>query len=121
VTGDYNASRGDFIMRKVLMAVHTLSVELWKARNHHLHSTKSLVCKQLRNPELVEITQLHENAHMINADDRHFCERPLEDIVNASSSVRRRWLHYMRKARARFELDGSTQTRMTDFFRHTTG
>ena len=106
-------------MRKVLMAVHTLSIELWKARNHHLHSTKSAVCKQLRNPELVEIAQLHENAHMVNADDRHFCERPLEDIVNASSSVRRRWLHYMRKARARFELDGSTQTRMTDFSRHT--
>lgn len=117
-TGTHNEARGSYTMRKVMKAVHTLSTQLWTARNHHLHSTTSTECKLLRQPDLVEIEQLHAQAHMVSADDRHFCERPLGDIVNASSSVRRRWLHYMRKARARFDLDGYKQMRMTDFFQH---
>ncbi len=117
-TGTHNEDRGSYTMRKVMKAVHTLSTQLWTARNHHLHSTTSTECKLLRQPDLAEIEQLHAQAHMVSADDRHFCERPLGDIVNASSSVRRRWLHYMRKARARFDLDGYKQMRMTDFFRH---
>lgn len=77
-------------------------VHMWAARNHHLHHTSSsLACRQLRNSDLLaEIASLHEQAHMVNAGDRHFWERPHEEIVNASSSLRRRWLHYMQKARA---------------------
>ncbi|KAI2495786.1 hypothetical protein MHU86_18714 [Fragilaria crotonensis] len=53
-SGVYNEARGGYTMRKVLKAVHTLSTQLWAARNHHLHSTTSVVCKQLRNPDLEE-------------------------------------------------------------------
>jgi hypothetical protein len=117
-TGDFDEAKGSQIMRKVTMAIHTLSMQLWTARNHHLHHTDTLVCRQLRHPDLEEIARLHGQAHMVNASDRHFCERPLEEIVNARSAVRRRWLQYMRKARERFEIDGSKKQMMiTDFFR----
>ncbi|KAI2497149.1 hypothetical protein MHU86_17352 [Fragilaria crotonensis] len=117
-TGVYDEAKGSQTMRKVTMAIHTLSMQLWKARNSHLHNTDKIACRQLRYPEFDEITRLHEQVHMVNASDRHFCERPLEEIINARSSVRRRWLQYMRKARERFEIDGSKkQMMMTDFFR----
>ena len=116
--GDDHAAKGVQVMRKVLLAVHKLNVQLWTARNHHLHKSTSIVCRNLQTTDRVEIASLHAQAHLVNAGDRHFCERPLDELVNASSSVRRRWIHYMRKARARFELDGNKQTMMTDYFRN---
>ena len=99
-----NSAKGLQVMRKVLLSVHKLSTQLWKDRNRHL-------------PDLAEITQLHAQSHMVNAGDRHFCERPLDELLQAGHSVRRRWITYMRNARARFEKDGAHQTKISDFFR----
>ena len=73
--------------------------------------------REIRCPELIEITHLHSQPQLVAAGDRHFCDRPLDELLRAGYSVRRRWLQYMRNARARFERDGRNQTMITDYFR----
>jgi hypothetical protein len=112
-----NTARGDQIMRKIMRAMHNFSMAMWTERNLKLHGPESSGLRILRCPELLELFDLHSRPMLVNASDRHFCERPLEDLLRATYSVRRRRLQYMRNARARFEQDGRKQTVMTDFFR----
>ena len=112
-----NRAKGEQTMRKFLMALHTYSMSIWKERNTYLHGEASTRLRELRCPELIEITYLHSHPEWVNAGDRHFCERPLDDLLRAGHSVRRRWLIYTRNARARYGSDGRKQTVITDFFR----
>ncbi|KAI2509566.1 hypothetical protein MHU86_4827 [Fragilaria crotonensis] len=112
-------AKGLQTMRKIIRATHDCSMLMWKARNQKLHGTESQGMRGLRCPELFEITHLHAHPELlVSAGDRHFCERPLGDLLRASHSVRRRWLLYMRNARERYKHeDGKTQTAITKVFR----
>ena len=112
-----NPVKGEQTMRKILMAVHQFSMTAWKDRNQHLHGQGSANLRELRCPELVEISHLHSHPELVNAGDCHFCDRPLDALLRAGHSVRRRWLQYMRNARARFDREGKNQTVITDYFR----
>lgn len=110
-------AKGDQITRKILRAFHNFSIEVWKDRNQKLHGETSNGVRELRCPDLIEITHLHSHPEMVSAGDRHFCDRPLESLLRAGHSARRRWIQYMRRARARYDRDGSKQTVITTYFR----
>lgn len=104
-------------IQTILKAVHTLTQTTWKARNKMLHDNQEAINRHIRDAEVAEITEMHRQSTHLRAGDRHYCEQPLEKILNKSASSRRRWLRYMKMAQDRSSRDGKRQTLLTNFFR----
>lgn len=67
-------AKGLQIMRKIIRALHEFSMAMWKDRNQKLHGIESTALRELRCPELIEITHLHDHPELVSVGDRHFCE-----------------------------------------------
>ncbi|KAI2501345.1 hypothetical protein MHU86_13143 [Fragilaria crotonensis] len=103
-------------LRFVLKTFSQLASSLWTARNQ-AHGTTEEGMKAIRQEEVAEISRMYQQPELISATDRHYCEQPLSAILKKSPASRRRWLRYMRMARARFTRDGKRQMLITSFFR----
>lgn len=115
---DHTQSRlGYQHLQVIFKALHTYHQTVWKARNQTLHNTQTMENRQIWDTELFEITDLYGKSDSLRAGDRHYCEQPLEEILKKSSSSRRRWLLFMKRAILRASADGKRQTLMTSYFR----
>lgn len=108
-------------IRFLLKTFNELAYSLWTARNQTLHGTSEDGMKAVRQEELAEIKEMYQHPELIPAADQHYCEQPLHSILSRSPASRRRWLRFMRMARARLTRDGQRQTLITSFFRTSTG
>ncbi|KAI2511186.1 hypothetical protein MHU86_3151 [Fragilaria crotonensis] len=106
--------------KSILKAFSELANSLWKARNQVLHGSNEKDMQAIRNAEDAEIRDMYQHPELIPASDRHYCEQSLSIILGRSATSRRRWLRFMRLARARLKRDGQRQTLITSFFRGTT-
>jgi hypothetical protein len=98
---DTQDGKGISMLRGIMQTFHTLSQQLWKARNHVLHESNETELRNIRDIEAAEIRALHSRPELIQAGDRHYCERTLDTVLQKAPSSRRRWLRYMRMARSR--------------------
>jgi hypothetical protein len=114
---DSQAGKGLHNVRVILRAMHLLTQQLWKSRNRVLHESTDAELCEIRDTERAEICNLHAQPERVQAGDRHYCERPLSDILAMSPTSRRRWLRYMNLARARMINEGKRQMLMTAFYR----
>ncbi len=115
-TTDNQAGKGISILRGILLSFHQLTQQLWKGRNHVLHVSQDMELRHIHDIKAAEIRELHSKPDQIQAGDRHFCERPIETILQKAPSSRRRWLRYMRMARTPMSADGKRQLLMTSFY-----
>ena len=111
-----NEVTGANAIRHILRAIQQLTRKLWLGRNKSLHDGKETAMHSIRQEELSEIRELHENPDLVPAGDRHYCTGSLADLTNRSPSVRRRWLRHMRRARIRYTNEGKRQMKITSFF-----
>lgn len=91
----------------------------WKGRNHALHGSNEQVTAQIYTIESAAIRYYYSRPHLLSIGDRHYCERPLLSILQASPSTRRRWLMRVRQARAQYIKDGRLQTSLVAYFHRT--
>ena len=113
---DSQAGKGLHNVRVILRALNLLTQQLWKSRNRVLHESNDKEHCEIRDTERAEICSLHAHPERVPAGDRHYCERPLSDILKMSPTSRQRWLRYMTMARARMTHEGKRQMLMTTFF-----
>ena len=116
-TDKFNEGRGHQTLRLVFSALFTYTTNMWKARNRVLHDDQSPDLRAIRDQEVAVITELYKNQDKIGATDRHYCERPLEFILQKKPSSRRRWVRYMHRARTRYTSEFQHQPLITSFFR----
>jgi hypothetical protein len=103
--------------RAVVQSLNAFAMNIWKSRNQVLHGISTASGYLLRQEELAEIRDMYLQQEGLLASDRHYCAQSLEDIINKAPSSRRRWLRFMRMARARYTRDGQRQTLITSYFR----
>lgn len=108
-------------LRFVLKTFGALANSLWMGRNQALHGISEGYTKNKRQEEIAEIREFYQLPKLIPAADQHSCEQPLSTILSRAPASRRRWLHYMRLARARLTKDGQRQTLIMAFFRAKSG
>ncbi|KAI2490403.1 hypothetical protein MHU86_24159 [Fragilaria crotonensis] len=108
---------GFYRIHNILKAAHVLTQTTWKAQNKMLHDHHDAINRHIREAEAAEITAMHRQSENLRAGDRHYCEQPLEKILNKLASSRRRWIRYMKMAQDRSSRDGKRQTLLTNFFR----
>ena len=104
-------------MREVRRAFYDYARSMWLSRNTVLHGDSTNTLQQIRDSEVAELRELHDHSELLPAGDRHYCDRPLSNLLTKSSATRRRWLRHVRQARLRFIKDGQRQTLITSFFR----
>ncbi|KAI2497542.1 hypothetical protein MHU86_16945 [Fragilaria crotonensis] len=109
--------KGIHTLRTILIHVNQATQCLWKAQNNLLHQSNEAEMQLVRDSEIAEIREMHASIEKIPAANRHYCERSLDVLLKKNHSSRRRWLRYMRMARARMEQDGKRQLLLTQFFR----
>jgi hypothetical protein len=119
-TDDVQEGKGLQQIRGILQSFHVLTQQLWKSRNKILHDSQDEAQQTIRDSERVEICALYSQSDSLPAGDRHYCERPLESILKMTTTSRRRWLRYMKMAKARLTRDGQRQMLVTDFYRSST-
>ncbi|KAI2497424.1 hypothetical protein MHU86_17082 [Fragilaria crotonensis] len=80
-------------IRKCLTAIHTFTRQLWLARNAVLHAdTVATTTAIARTAEQIEVSHYHQRPQLLRFDDRHLCDRNLQQLMTGSSTTRRRWL-----------------------------
>jgi hypothetical protein len=112
----WDGVQGDRCIHLVLKSIHTLTSELWNARNSTLHESTKPTLTSIRSTEEAEIRYFHCRPQLLHFDDRYYCNRPLDKLLSGSSSVRRRWLRSVKGSVKTQEADGSRQTLMTQFY-----
>jgi hypothetical protein len=104
-------------IRKVLAAIHTFARQLWLARNSVLHAdTEAATVTTARTAEQIEVRYYHQRPHLLRFDDRHLCDRSLQQLMTGSSSTRRRWLRLAKSSVQIHAIDGTRQTTIQSFF-----
>jgi hypothetical protein len=101
-------------IRQVLKALHQLSTALWKSRNSALHTTEQ--CSRLSVIN-AEITQYHGEPEQLLGTDRFYCETSLHKLLSSSASIKRRWLHRVKRSKEKREKMDKQQPRITQYFR----
>jgi hypothetical protein len=112
-----NEGQGMQRMRAIHKAMHNLTQTLWRSRNQALHGSQEVEMRNIRQAELTEIIEYHQNPDLVPAGDRHYCAQTVDSLLRRAPSTRRRWLRHMRLARLRFKTDGKNQRMITNYFR----
>ena len=104
--------------RKILLmrSLSDLSEQLWKGRNEVLHRNDEREAQRHQSAEEVEIRHYHEKPELLSVSDRHYCDRPLKQILHSSPTNRRRWLRQVQQARQRRLQDELSQCKIYQFF-----
>ena len=105
-------SRKTLLMR----SLYDLSEQLWKGRNEVLQRNDEREVQRHQSAEAVEIRHYYEKPELLSVSDRHYCDRPLKQILHSSPTNRRRWLRQVQQARQRRLQDGLYQCKMYQFF-----
>ncbi|KAI2497596.1 hypothetical protein MHU86_16902 [Fragilaria crotonensis] len=112
------ATKGANRIRKCLLtAIHTFTRQLWLARNavHHadtVATTTAIAC----TAEQIEVSYYHQRPQLLRFDDRHLCDRNLQQLMTGSSpTTRRRWLRLV-KSSATTHTQEETTDNDTKFF-----
>ena len=103
-------------MRACISSIYEHSQRTWIARNEVLHSHEDAQLSNIRYAETAEIRALHQQPHLLQAGDRHYCERSLARLLNGPPSTRRRWLRRVRKSMDEHRRDGGRQSLITNYF-----
>lgn len=111
-----NQTEGYNMMRRLIQAVHTYTVDLWKARNEKLHDRENEEMKRIRSDNIAKICETYSQVQKLHFDDRYLCDQPLENILGSSVSTQRRWLRRVRESQKLHTQMGKRQTFMTSFF-----
>ena len=115
-SGKTDVNAGAQRMRTCISAIYDHVTRIWTARNEVLHSADDDDQINIRSTEIAEIKALYRQPHLLRVCDRHYCERPMDSIINGSSSIRRRWLRSVRKSIKENEQDGGRQALITTYF-----
>ena len=110
----YSRSDGAIRIRQVLKALHHLTTALWIGRNSALHTSDQGIRLSMIN---TEIARYHSEPELLLSDDRFYCEQSLHRLLSSSPSIKRRWLHRVKRSREKKETMHKNQPRMTKFFR----
>ena len=105
---------GNTRLRQVIKALHSLTTEIWVGRNSALHESG----REVGPLSLIdaEIVRYHREPERLLTDDSHYCEQSLNRILASSASIKRRWLHRVKRScerKAKFDRD---QPRITKYF-----
>jgi hypothetical protein len=107
---------GKHRIRQVLKALHTLTTELWAGRNTALHEASNMTSGPLSLID-AEIVQYHREPELMLTDDRFYCEKSLHRLLASGASIKRRWLHRVKRSRAKKAQLEKDQPRITKYFR----
>lgn len=107
-------------MRAILTALHSLTNNLWKARNEIIHAKDKQTSATRHTAEQVEIQHYYDNRKLLLTEDQHYCDRPIDTILNSIQSVRRRWLRQVQRSRAARLHDHTLQQTVTQYYPRST-
>ena len=91
--------------QQLLQALHIFTRSLWLGRNGVLHKDKDAVDSKVYSVESAELRHYHANPTLLPRSDQHYCNIPLQRLLQSRPSVRRRWLRRVRHAQACFTKD----------------
>jgi hypothetical protein len=113
-----DTAKGMTRIRHCLSAIHSYTRQLWLlTRNSVLHAeTDVATITKARTAEQIEVKYYHERPNLLRFDDRHLCDRNLQQLLSGSSSTRRRWLRLAKSSVQIHALDGTRQTTIQNFF-----
>lgn len=115
-----DTTKGAHRIRKCLAAIHTFTRQLWLSRNSVLHAnTEAATIATTRTAEHIEVSYYHQRPHLLRFDDRHLCDRSLQQLLTGSSTTRRRWLRLAKSSVTSHTQDGARQTMIHSFFHET--
>ena len=90
---------------------------LWEGRNQALHGPKEQELTTTYTVESAAIRYYHSKPYLLATGDRHYCQRPLLQLLRGAPGTRRRWLMRVRQARAAYiRRDGRHQRQLTSYF-----
>jgi hypothetical protein len=114
--GKTTISAGHSRTHKALKALTLMVRELWLGRNDALHKHKDDADQQIYSLESAEIRLFHSTPTLIPTSDQHYCHNiTLNKLLRSGPSVRRRWLHRVKTARAAYLKDGQNQQMVTQY------
>ena len=117
VTGNITRRQdGKHKIRQVLKALHTLTTELWAGRNMALHHAGASTVGPLSLID-AEIVKYHREPDLLLTDDRFYCEQSLQRLLASGASVKRRWIHRVKRSREKRQKYDKDQPRITKYFR----
>jgi hypothetical protein len=109
--------KGAHRIRTIITALYTFTRTIWLARNKVLHEVDELTATTTaKTAEQIEISYYHTRPHLLRFDDRHLCDRNLNQLLTGSSSTRRRWLRLVKSSVQTHAIDGKRQTTIQSFF-----
>ena len=78
--------RASWQSRKTLLtrSLSDLSEQLWKGRNDVLHRNDEREVQRHQSAEEVEIRHYHAKPELLYVSDRHYCDRPLTQILRST-------------------------------------
>lgn len=108
---------GHHRLTKAVRALYNLTSKLWKGRNEKLHANENATSLDIRTTIDAEIAEYQRNPANLSVHDQHYCDMPIQVLLRKPPSYKRRWLHRVREASARFQLESGQQHRITSFFK----
>jgi hypothetical protein len=109
--------QGEGRMKNLVSSMCSHARRMWLARNGCLHDVTTTEVLST-TAEAVEITYYHSNPQLLRLGDQHYCSRSLSKLLSGPAATRRRWLRKVKRSTADITKDGTTQTMITQFFRH---
>ena len=103
-------------LHHVVTSLHELSLALWKGRNDKVHRADAATDHQLHRHEALEIQHYYDHSEMLAVNDRHYCERPIKNILHSTPANRRRWLRQVKLSRSRRLKDLQSQSLISHHF-----
>jgi hypothetical protein len=89
---------------------------LWEGQNQALHGSKEQEHTKAYTVDSAAIRYYHSRPYLLAMGDRHYCKRPLLQILRGAPATRRRWLMRVRQARADYIRDGRLQRHIHSYF-----
>ena len=101
----------------LMRSLSDLSEQLRKGCNNVLHQNDEREVQRHQSAGEVEIRHYHAKPELLPVSDRHYCDRPLTQILYSTPTNRRRWLQ-VQQARQRRLQDKLSQSKIYPFFPH---
>jgi hypothetical protein len=109
--------KGAHHIRTIITAIHTFTRNIWLVRNKALHEVEEInATTTATTAEQIEISYYHTRPNLLRFDDRHLCDRNLNQLLTGSSSTRRQWLRLVKSSVQTHAIDGKRQTTIQSFF-----
>ena len=100
----------------ILQRIQGFLKTIWIGRNEKLHGRQQDDISLFQTLEAAEIRHYHNQPHLLDVQDQHYCTVSLIKLLRSRPANRRRWLMRVRKARAHLLKEQVRQVKITAYF-----